>query len=709
MKKTIQYLALACAAVVGLASCVEKAPAYEAADPVGNSEVFFAPTLPASYNLKGNEGTLTVTVSRVTATSGMTVNLTSSASDEFSVPSSVTFDAGAKTATLDITFDPEDLEEDVSYPFTLTLNNETTPYGAAEYSFTASVPSSWMRFGSGDLVEVWWAETEPNKVIWYQDLSETLRLCKIENCFGYETGAGYDVQDYIFYWNTETNQIYIPIHSMGYVPSNYGVPVYYGDESAFYNKYWDASRGGQNEEGSEAWFAFCDAFRAAYPEDYYPYYDGNGGFYLADQYIVGMPGTDEYLGRYNAGSDWDYLICKGFTRWTDYNDDDHLGASSALYEGIATSVLFSDTADPVSTVASMRFDASYQDDFDPETNTDATTTYYMTPIFGEGMAIAFTAPVPELLEDGAEIEDVDNDQYAGMVIGHNLYFSVKKGTVSVPEADEDEDVFPTFNITLKVYTKDADGNTELEFGNVDVEYTALEYGKDGYTIDDIYGGYKEDYIGTWLMYSTENGEEYSYEVVISDEGQDADGNEIVKIKNLSGYEGVLDFADELYATWSGYVLYVPGQDLEKPLVYNGAEYPVSVYPADPDTGKYYGQSNTVLAGICEDGALAFVNRYNGVNLSGFYYTAEGLGGITMFGNIYGFGPETSATGFQNFYENYRSKKMASLIGSGKPATVKVNATRLVKKTQSQPVNRTINVNNCVKPAKADTIVEFRTK
>ena len=113
---------------------------------------------------------------------------------------------------------------------------------------------------------------EPTEVV---ELGNDLRLCKIEGCFGYETGASYPVQDYIFYWNTATNQIYIPLHEMGYVPSSYGVPVYYGDESAFYNKYWSETSGGF-DEGTADWFAFCDAFRAKYPEDYYPYYDGNG-------------------------------------------------------------------------------------------------------------------------------------------------------------------------------------------------------------------------------------------------------------------------------------------------------------------------------------------------------------------------------------------------------------------------------------------------
>lgn len=164
MKKTIQYLALAFAAVSVLASCVEKAPDYEAAAPVGNSEVFFAPNLPATYNLKGNEGTLSVAVSRVSATSGLTVNLTSSASGEFTVPSSVTFDAGSKTAQIDITFDPDDLMEEMEYPFTLTLTDETTPYGASEYSFVASIPASWVVFAKGTLTEGWWGEVEPGNL-----------------------------------------------------------------------------------------------------------------------------------------------------------------------------------------------------------------------------------------------------------------------------------------------------------------------------------------------------------------------------------------------------------------------------------------------------------------------------------------------------------------------------------------------------------------
>ena len=708
IKNTFKYLTVAAAAIFGFSACVEKAPEYEPADPAGTAEVFFAPTLPSSYNLKGNTGTITVNASRADASGALTVNLSSTADAAFSIPSSISFASGSNTAPIDITFDPSVLVEDKAYPFTLTITNETTPYGASEYSFTASVPSAWSRFGSGDLNEVWWGEVEPNKVIYYQDLSETLRICKIEDCFGFETikaGDPYDVQDYIFYWNTETNQIYIPIRSMGYVPSNYGVPVYYGDESAFYNKYWGADKGAQNEEGTPEWFAFCDRFRAAYPEDYYPYYDGNGGFYLADQYIVGMPGTSDYLGRYNAGSDWDFLICNGFVRITDYNDERHFGASSALYEGTLASMMFSADGEPVEFEQSLRYDADYEfdpEEFDPAKDEIITTTYYLADYFDEGHCLAFTAPIPELLENGSEITDVDNEQDSGMqIIGHNLFVNIKKGTVTFPESeageDSEEDLLPIFNIVVNAYTKDAEGNVDIEFGTVEEVFTALEYGKDGYTIDDIYGGYKEDYVGTWSMFSTEDGEEYNYDVVITDEGQDEEGNEIVKIKNLSGYDGWNGLVDELYATWSNYALYVPGQTLENPLNYGGSDYTIQVYPADPDTQKYYGQSNTVLAGICNDGALAFVNRYNGVNLSGFYYLAEGLGGLTMFGNIYGFTANGESAGrVRNFYEE---AKNTGISGKAATASMRIGNMRMVKKTSSVAPVRRVNINNFVKAEK----------
>ncbi len=709
MKNTLKYLALAAAMLFGFGACVEKAPEYEPADLVGNSEVFFAPNLPSSYNLKGNPGKFTFDISRVDASNSVTVNLSSSADAIFSVPSSVSFSSGSKTAPVEVTFDPSKLKEDTPYPFTVTITNETTPYGASEYSFTASIPAAWEKFGTGDLNEVWWGEVEPKMTLYYQEVGENLRLCKIEKCFGHDTGAGYDVQDYIFYWNTETNSIYIPIHYMGYTPSNYGVPVFYGDESSFYNFRWGPEKGGGLTEGTPEWFAFCDEFRAKYPEDYYPYYDGNGGFYLADYYMVGMPGTADYLGLYNGGSDWDYIIINGFVRITNYNDDKHFGASSALYEGTMASMMFSPDEEPVEFEQSLRYDADYEfdpEEFDPEKDEIVTTTYYLSDYFAEGKCLAFVAPIPELLENGSEILDADNEQNAGVkVLGHDLYVSIKKGEVTFPETEavteegeDEEDLFPTFTIVVKAYTKDAEGNVDIEFGNLTEVFTALEYGKDGYTIDDIYGGYKEDYLGTWSMFSTDEGEEYNYDVEISDAGEDEEGNSLVTIRNLSGFDGRYGLEDVLTASFSNYVLFVEAQQLETPFVYGEDEYGVTVWPADPDTGNYYkSEGLAVLGGICSDGALAFVSRYSNVNLSGFYYEIEDLGGLTLLGNIYGFTANSDSVGkFRNFYEEAKSGR----IGRGVTASVKFDSMRMVKKSAAAAPARRINVNNFVKEPKS---------
>ena len=95
----------------------------------------------------------------------------------------------------------------------------------------------------------------------------------------------------------------------------------------------------------------------------------------------------------------------------------------------------------------------------------------------------------------------------------------------------------------------------------------------------------------------------------------------------------------MMATYSGYVLYVPGQDL-------AADYqgdPISLVLYDPDSQKLYAShSNTVLGGICSDGALAFVNHYNGVNLSGFGWKLNNAGQfLTVISNVYAYGPYES--------------------------------------------------------------------
>lgn len=731
MKNTIKYLAIAAALVLGLASCTKKAPEYQPAPAVGNAEVFFAPNQPTTVNLKGNEGVISVGVKRVQTASSLTATISSTSPSLFTVPSSVTFDAGAATAVLNITFQPASLEEEVEYAFNLTITSDTTPYGAAEYNFIATIPASWNTWRKGTLhEEPYWGEIE-TKTLYYQELSSELLLCKFEDCFGHDTGPTYPVQDYVFYWNTKTNRLYIPVQWMGYENSN-GL-TWFSDEPAFYNLYWAMKNGagygagtfgpGAGQvEGSAEWFEFCDAFRDAYPEDYYPYYDGNGGFYLADQYIAGYPGdASVYLGRYVAGDAWDYFIADGFVRKTDYNGEKYFGASSALYEGYAESwMLSNDASYPYEFEASMRYDASYLDsakldedgnfDVNAKENQDLTTTYYIANYFGEDQCLAFTAPVPELLKEGSEISDVDNEQATGLqFMGNALYVNVKKGSVSF----ENDDEFPTFYIILSVFSMDEEGNVTYNFGTANEMYQAEEYGKDNYTLDDVDGANLAYYVGTWDMYSNDYGEDgavYEYTTTIDYVGQDEEtGEHVVKITNLSGYYGTLGLVDELYATWdSSYgLLFLTGQNLENPVTYQGTDYEIGVYPWDPDTDSRYGQANSLIGGITEDGYIAFVNRYSGVNLSGLCYYITDLGWLAKVYYFWGIkvSDETSSVGNLNGqFSRYQEK--ATVAGSGVLANNygKIGSGNRGTKLQSAKTVRMVNLSGC---KKADKEVELQ--
>lgn len=327
MKKSIKYLALAFMMVTGLAACQKsEAPDYEAAPAESGEQVFF-PTAPAAtVKLAKEDANLTIALSRASSVlDAVDVNITASgdALAYFDVPAKVSFAADAKTTNLTISCkDVASTPLNEYFGLTVAIADEimATSYGASSLTFDIGIELPWITFDVGTMAEIaWWGEEEPNKTLKYQQISDNLRYCVVEDCWGYETGSSYPVQPYIWYWNTETNQCYIPVQFMGYENSN--GKTYVGDESSFYNLLWamknGAGYGSENGlgpgagqvEGTDAWFEFCDAFRAKYPEDFYPYYDGKGNFYLADQFIAGYPGDEAaYKGRYsNDGSDM--FIC----------------------------------------------------------------------------------------------------------------------------------------------------------------------------------------------------------------------------------------------------------------------------------------------------------------------------------------------------------------------------------------------------------------
>ena len=330
MKKVINYITLAATAMFCLVSCFQEKseiPVYVPATAETNAQVFFKDVPTTQVKLAKESPSLDIIVAR-SSTGALSVPISAAGDDAltyFTVPESVDFGAEDKEVKLTISVkDVANTPMNEYYPLTISIGDASlaTVYGTSSFSFEIGISLPWILFDKGTIFETpYWGEQEEIP-IYYQQISENIRYCVVEGCFGHDTGPTYPVQDYTWYWNTETNEVYIPVQFMGYENSN--GKTWFGDESSFYNLYWAMKNGagyaagamgpGAGQvEGSDEWFAFCDAFRAQYPEDYYPYYDGAGKFYLADQYIAGYPGDGSvYLGRYTAdgwSTGYDMYVC----------------------------------------------------------------------------------------------------------------------------------------------------------------------------------------------------------------------------------------------------------------------------------------------------------------------------------------------------------------------------------------------------------------
>ena len=364
MKNIIKSVFVFVALTLASVACVKEQNPYQPAEPATGEQVFFPNTISAQIELSKDQTSFDIPVLR-NATALEAVDVAIEASGEgllvFDVPGTVSFQNGSKESKITISYDPAVLPTNVFYDLVLKISDAslTTPYGNAALTLSVGVSLPWIAFDEGIMYETpYWGEQE-EKTLYYQQISETIRFCRVPECFGYETmkaGEPYDVQDYTFYWNTETNQIYVPKQWMGYANGN--GETWFMDESEFYNWYW---AGYGYAPGTDEWFAFCDLFRSKYPGDYYPYYDGNGGFFLADYYTAGEPGTSAYLGRYTGGVG-DSFICNSFVR-KDFTSSVAYGGMFVDPDGNATPIInFEGTAD----VAGLRYIIASQD-IDPLT------------------------------------------------------------------------------------------------------------------------------------------------------------------------------------------------------------------------------------------------------------------------------------------------------------------------------------------------------
>ena len=258
---------LACATFFGLSAC------QKGNDAGGNQAVsddcFFIEQQLA-YNLTSNP-TIIVPVARLAKAAEAVVNVSSTGSDLFTVPSSVKIENGNRIGEMELTYDPKSLTFNETYELDITISDFKSIYGYQKVHVIIEYPTSYFEYGTGTIYEDWWGEQE-DKTMFAREYAENVYQCYLPECWGHDSGAGYPVQDYVFFWNTKTNKVYVPFQFMGCedwcIADQGAIACMFG--------------GPGYKEGSADWMAYIDKVYAThtYPQ---PHYDpAKKAFYLSD-------------------------------------------------------------------------------------------------------------------------------------------------------------------------------------------------------------------------------------------------------------------------------------------------------------------------------------------------------------------------------------------------------------------------------------------
>lgn len=110
---------------------------------VSGPQVYFSTELSDQYEISPDASSFNVPISRADASGAQTVNLavTLEAGSLYSVPASVSFNAGENVTNIPVSYDPTKIEYGKYETITIKIADEsaTTPWGVSEYSFKAGV------------------------------------------------------------------------------------------------------------------------------------------------------------------------------------------------------------------------------------------------------------------------------------------------------------------------------------------------------------------------------------------------------------------------------------------------------------------------------------------------------------------------------------------------------------------------------------------
>lgn len=157
MKYITRILLMSIVAMAGLLSACTSDDEFEPGPLNSGAQVYFPNTVASQYDVSDTESSVTIPVRRVVTDNAMSMPIL--ANDEsgiFTIPTSVSFEAGSDLANLVITFDRSALVDGTDYPISLLLNDQEnlTDYGNYMLEITIT-PWPWEELGTGKYRDGW--------------------------------------------------------------------------------------------------------------------------------------------------------------------------------------------------------------------------------------------------------------------------------------------------------------------------------------------------------------------------------------------------------------------------------------------------------------------------------------------------------------------------------------------------------------------------
>ena len=226
MKLNKIFFGLLGVAALTMASCSSD-DKYEWAT-VSGPQVFFSDVLPTTVEISPDASTFNVPLNRVDASGALTVNLTAStANPMYSVPSSVSFNAGETTVNIPVSYDPSLIEYGRYDEITISVNDasQTSSWGIAEYKFNAG-KTAWVKMAGKasyreDLVTSTWSV---DNLVYQVDIEKNIveeGLYRLVNPYGEvypynDPGDWDDTQDYYLTIDaSDPNYVHVPHSDLG--------------------------------------------------------------------------------------------------------------------------------------------------------------------------------------------------------------------------------------------------------------------------------------------------------------------------------------------------------------------------------------------------------------------------------------------------------------------------------------------------------------